>query len=162
MTPLALILEDLQDTAVVLSDLQARIAQQPDDDILKVNAETLLKRRHDLELQLHRELRVNQFDLISYRIETHQPGPVPADAVAVAVHLFQRIVTSVFDAIRRQPQRTYSPSAESVALSTMSLGSARMVPPVELSFTIPNDCLLAVKSDLDVTFETVLTLLHSF
>jgi hypothetical protein len=47
MTPLALILQDLQDTAVVLSDLQARIAQQPDDDILKVNAETLLKRRHD-------------------------------------------------------------------------------------------------------------------
>ena len=49
MTPLALILQDLQDTAVVLSDLQARIAQHPDDDILKVNAETLLKVRHDLE-----------------------------------------------------------------------------------------------------------------
>jgi len=162
MTPLALILQDLQDTAVVLSDLQARIAQHPDDDILKVNAETLLKVRHDLELQLHWELRVNQFDLISYRIEPHRPGPVPADAVAMAVHLFQRIVTSVFDAIRRQPQRTYSPSAESVALSTMSLGSAKMIPPVELSFMIPNDRLLAVASDLDVTFETVLALLQSF
>jgi hypothetical protein len=103
MTPLALILQDLQDTAVVLSDLQGRIAQHPDDDILKVNAETLLKRRHDLEQQLHRELRVNQFDLISYRIEPHRAGPVAADAVAMAVHLFQRIVTSVFDAIRRQP-----------------------------------------------------------
>jgi hypothetical protein len=77
MSQLAFILKDLQDTAVVLSDLQGRIAQHPDDDILKVNAETLLKRRHDLELQLHRELRVNQFDLISYRIEPQRPGPVP-------------------------------------------------------------------------------------
>ena len=107
MTPLALILQDLQDTAVVLSDLQARIAQHPDDDILKVNAETLLKVRHDLELQLHWELRVNQFDLISYRIEPQQPGPVAADAVAMAVHWFQRIVTSVCStpsaAIRNAP-----------------------------------------------------------
>ena len=43
----------------------------------------------------------------------------------------------------------------------MTIASAKMIPPVELSFAIPNDRLLALESDLDLTFETALDLLQS-
>ena len=50
MSQLAFILKDLQETAVALADLRGRISKDPNDDILRVNAETLVKRRRDLEL----------------------------------------------------------------------------------------------------------------
>ena len=161
MTRLQFILSDLQETAVVLANLQDRISKDPDDAILRVNAETLLKRRRDLELRLFREIGGQQLDLIQYRIEQQQGKPIPATGLASAILLFQRLITAIFDALRTQPKQTYSPTAESVALSTMTLASAKMIPPVELSFAIPNDRLLALDSDLDLTFMTALNLLRS-
>ena len=52
MNRLVFILKDLQETAVALSDLQGRISKDRGDEILRVNAETLAKRRRDLELRL--------------------------------------------------------------------------------------------------------------
>jgi hypothetical protein len=162
MSQLAFILKDLQETAVALADLRGRISKDPNDDILRVNAETLVKRRRDLELRLDRELRGQQLDVVRYQIEHQQGGSIPAAGLAGAVLLFQRIITSIFDAVRDHPKQTYSPSTESVALSAMTVASAKMVPPIELSLAIPNDRLLALESDLDVTFETALHLLQSY
>ena len=163
MSPLFFILKDLQETAVTLGELQGRISKHPDDDILQVNAETLAKRRRDLELQLDRELRDQQLDVIRYQIEHHHgAAAIPVAGIAHALLLFQGIVTSVFDALRDHPKSTYSPSAESLALSAMTLASAKMVPPIELSLAMSNDRLLALESDLDVTFEAVLALLQSY
>src|ERR1700720_3512570 len=99
MSPLFFILKDLQETAVTLGELQGRISKHPDDDILQVNAETLAKRRRDLELQLDRELRDQQLDVIRYQIEHHHgAAAIPVAGIAHALLLFQGIVTSVFDA----------------------------------------------------------------
>ena len=51
---------------VVLGDLEGRIAKDPSGVILRVNAETLAKRRRDLELRLDRELRDQQLDIVRY------------------------------------------------------------------------------------------------
>src|ERR1700676_452746 len=105
MSRLLFILKDLQETAVALGDLQARISKDPTDDILRVNAETLGKRRRDLELRLDRELRGQQLDIVRYRIEHQQGKSIPAAGLASAVLLFQRIITCIFDAVRDRPKQ---------------------------------------------------------
>jgi hypothetical protein len=161
MSRLQFILRDLQETALVLADMHGRMVKDPGDDILRVNAETVAKRGRDLETQLTRELRDRQVDLIQYRVEQRQGEPIPAAGLTSAVLLFQRIVTSIFDAVRDRPKQTYAPSAENVALSSMTVAAAKMIAPVELSLEIPNDRLLALQSELDLTFEATLRLLQS-
>src|SRR5579872_2501835 len=148
MSRLQLILRDLQETALVLSDLHERIAGDPGDDVLRLNAETVAKRGRDLEGQLTRELRDQQHDLVQYRIEQQRGEPIPAAALSSAILLFQRLVTSIFDAVRDRPKQIYSPSAENVALSSLTLAAAKIIAPTELSLAIPNDRLLALKSEL--------------
>jgi hypothetical protein len=161
MNRLRLLLRDLQETALVLADLHGRIGRNPGDEVARVNAETVVKRARDLEGQLTRELRDRQLDLIQYRIEHRQGEPIAAAGLTSAILLFQRMVTSIFDAVRDRPKQAYSPSAENVALSSMTVVSAKMVTPVELSLAIPNDRLLAMQSELDLTFEAALRLLQS-
>ena len=161
MNRLRFILRDLQETALVLADLHGRISMNPGDDILRVNAETVAKRGRDLEVQLTRELREQQLDLIQYRIEQRHGDPIPAAGLTSAVLLFQRIITSIFDAVRDRPKQIYSPSAENVALSSMTGASAKMIAPTELTLAIPNDRLLALQSELDLTFDAALRLLQS-
>jgi hypothetical protein len=137
------------------------MAVDPADDILRLNAETVAKRGRDLEGQLTRELHDQQVDLIQYRVERQGGEPIPAAALTSAVLLFQRLVTSIFDALRDRPKQIYSPSAENVALSSMTVAAAKIVTPTELSLAIPNDRLLAIQSELDLTFEAALHLLQA-
>ena len=161
MNRLRFILRDLQETALVLADLHGRMSLNPADDVLRVNAETVAKRGRDLEMQLTRELREQQLDLVQYRIEQQQGEPIPAAGLTSAILLFQRIITSIFDAVRDRPKQIYSPSAENVALSSMTVASAKMIAPTELTLAIPNDRLLALQSELDLTFDAALRLLQS-
>jgi hypothetical protein len=124
------------------------------------NAETIKKRRKDLERRLNYELRTEQADVVEYKIERIEVRNYPAKAIAASILTFQELVTSVFDAIRTTPKKTYKPSPASIELSAMDFAGAR-AGSVVVAMSVHNDRLLAVKSELDQTFDLVISLLHA-
>jgi hypothetical protein len=153
-------LRSLQDTDVALGKLNGLVPEAGADTILAINLEALAKRRADLERRLGAHLRADQLDLVEYRIDAAGAEACPAIAVAQAVQRFQELTTAVFDAVRSSPKRLYQPSRDSVELSTMGVASARAGAVMMVSLSVPNDRLLAIQSDLDVSFELVFALLR--
>ena len=160
MTQIRAILSDLQDTDLTLERLLTLAHSTPDDEIALFNAETVKKRRKDLERRLNYELRHEQADVVEYKIERVAIGNYPAKAIASSILTFQELVTSVFDAIRTTPKKTYKPSPASVELSAMDFAGAR-AGSVVVAMSVQNERLLAVKSELDDTFDLVISLLHA-
>ncbi len=111
MTSLADLLIDLRDTDLTLHDLHDLADGRNGDDIVRVNIEAVAKRRRDLERQLDAALRIDQLDLIRYRIERESGDEAPAAAAARSIVLFQEVTTAVFDAVRDGPKRRYAPTA---------------------------------------------------
>ena len=146
MTQIRAILSDLQDTDLTLERLLTLAHSTPDDEIALFNAETVKKRRKDLERRLNYELRHEQADVVEYKIERVAIGNYPAKAIASSILTFQELVTSVFDAIRTTPKKTYKPSPASVELSAMDFAGAR-AGSVVVAMSVQNERLLAVKSE---------------
>jgi hypothetical protein len=129
------------------------------DTVDRINLDALAKRRRDLERRLGAQLRAEQLDLVEYRIESATSTFCPAAAVAEALLRFQEMTSCVFDAVRTAPKRLYQPSKENIELSTLHLAGAR-VGSLMMSLSIPNERLIAIESDLDVTFQLVFALLR--
>jgi hypothetical protein len=161
MNELVRILSLLQETDAAASRVQQDIKSNPHDEVSRINAAAIHKRRSDLERRLNRELRVGQSDLVQYHIAKTEDREYPVLAVAKAIAGFQELVTSVFDAIRTAPKQRYRPSPESTALSSLDFGMALPVGSVVVSMTVPNERLIAVKSDLDQTFDSVFRILNT-
>lgn len=157
MNTLSDILTDLGDTDLTLGKLRALAGKEAGDEIAHVNMSALAKRRRDIERKLEAVLRVEQRDLVNYRVEREDGEVTPVAAVAGSILLFQEIVTAVFDAVRDEPRRHYEPSPENAALSAMTF-AASPGDNRSIALTIPNDRLLAIRSDLDLVFELVFAL----
>jgi hypothetical protein len=152
------ILDDLAEADNVAHDLRRLAEADPRDDIVTINLDSVKRRRADLERKLRTLLATRQADLIRYRVELFDGSAPPAIAIARSIALFQTLVTATFDAIRTAPKRLYHPSHENVRMSSLSFartpgGNA------DIHFTIPNDRLLLLASDLDETFGLVFDLL---
>jgi hypothetical protein len=161
MTAIVDLIQQLQDTDVVSAQMQRALAGSPNDAISLLNANAIRKRRSDLERRLSNELRTTQSDLVQYHVERASDDRYPVLAVARAISGFQELVTSVFDAIRTMPKQRYRPAPESIALSTLDFAMALPTGSVVISLSVENERLLAIKSDLDRTFDEVFSLLHS-
>ncbi len=152
------LLDDLAEADTVGHALRRFAEAEPRDPIATINLDAVMRRRRDLERELGALLGREQHDLIRYRIELFDGNAPPAAAVARSVLLFQSLVTAAFDAIRTVPKRLYQPSNESIRLSSLSFAG----PPAgrtAIHFTIPNDRLLILESDLDAAFAIVFELL---
>jgi hypothetical protein len=156
MTLLEQLLQQLQDTDVTASQLNQAIAAQPDNEIYRVNADAIQKRRSDLERRLNDELRSTQHDLVQYHVDRAGPERYPALAVARAIIGFQELVTAVFDAVRSVPKQRY---AENIELSTLDFAMALPIGSVVVSMSIANERLIILQSELDQTFDTVFRIL---
>ncbi len=152
------LLEDLAEADAVGHALRRFVEAEPRDPIATINLDAVMRRRRDLERELGALLGEEHHDLIRYRIDLFDRSAPPAAAVARSVLLFQSLVTAAFDAIRTAPKRLYQPSNENVRMSSLSFAS---VPGrrTEIHFTIPNERLLILESDLDITFGVVFELL---
>jgi hypothetical protein len=160
MTQIRRILNDLQDTDLTLERLKALALQDPHDEITRINSEGIEKRRKDLERKLNYELRHDHADVVEYKIERVEISNYPAKAIASSILTFQELITSVFDAIRTTPKKTYKPSPASIELSAMDFAGAR-AGSVVVAMSVHNERLLAVQSELDQTFDLVISLLHA-
>lgn len=158
MTDLQDLLDDLAEADAVATTLRRLAEGAPRDPIARINLDAVLRRRKDLERNLGGLLGTQQLDLVRYRVELFDGSQPPAAIVARSVLLFQTLVTAIFDAIRTAPKRLYQPSAENIRMSALNFarspagGSA-------IHFTIPNERLLILESDLDLAFATLFDLL---
>jgi hypothetical protein len=158
MSRISDILDDLAEADTVAHELRRLPEAEPRDQIVTINLDAVIRRRADLERELGTLLATRQLDLIRYRVELFDGSAPPAIAIARSIVLFQTLVTAAFDAIRSTPKRLYQPSHENVRMSSLSFarapgGSAA------IHFTIPNDRLLLLASDLDEAFGLVFELL---
>lgn len=160
MNDLHHLLDLLQDTDTAADKMERLAAAHPEDETYQINADAIRKRRADLERRLDTALRTSQSDLVHYHVERGSDR-YPAIAVAKALINFQELVTSVFDAIRTTPKQRYRPSVESIELSTLDLAMALPVGSIVVSMSVENERLIAVKSDLDLTFERVFEILNT-
>jgi hypothetical protein len=154
------ILDDLAEADSVAHVLQRLAEADPRDEIVTINLDSVKRRRADLERNLRTLLATRQADLIRYRVELFDGSAPPAVAIARSIVLFQTLVTAALDAIRSTPKRLYHPSHESVRMSSLSFARTPGGN-TDLHFTIPNDRLLLLASDLDETFGVVFDLLMS-
>jgi hypothetical protein len=161
MNELARILSQLQETDNVSAQFERELKTNPNDEIARINSEAVLKRRMDLERRLSSELRSTQADLVEYHVSRTEDEKYPVLAIAKAISGFQELVTSVFDALKSAPKQRYRPSAENAALSSLDFGMALPVGSVLVSMSIPNDRLIAFKTELDETFENVFKILNT-
>ncbi len=159
MSKLRRLIDDLQETDGLVSRLNAAMSASPDDEILRINTESVQKRRDDLVRRLDQTLHNQQHDFVGYNI-MRQVTSYPAIAVADSVRAFQELVTCIFDALRGTPKPQYRPSAENVALSTLDFVGAREGS-VAVSLHIPNERMMVVESDMDMTFGRLFQLLSS-
>jgi len=82
MSQLFSLLEQLQDTNSVTDQLDRMMADNPSDEIYRINADALRKRQRDLRRRLDLELRGSQSDLIQYHIQRTEVDRYPALAIA--------------------------------------------------------------------------------
>lgn len=154
-------MRDLQDTDRTLDRLGAYVTQNPGDATLRVNWEEIVKRRADLERKLDAELNRDQMDLLEYKIQRSDGAACSVRALAASVLLFQELVTVLFDAVRDGPKRRYAPISDSIEDSTFECFTMKTGPVAIVSMVIPNDRLLAIKSDLDEAFDLLFRLLQA-
>ena len=154
MSELMRIVESLQETDAAVAHLTGAVAESPDDDVLRINAEAVTKRQRDLVRRLDYTLHLKQAEIVRYRVVREWSNTYPAKAVAAAIETFQELVTAVFDAVRTGPKMRYRPSQESLALSTFDFADAG-AGSVIISLAIPNDRLLAGETQLDETLALV-------
>jgi hypothetical protein len=76
MTEIQSLLENIQDTDGVMARLSDLVAQEPSDEIARINLESVQKRRANLERRLNDELRVTQSDLVEYHLSQSTNGPL--------------------------------------------------------------------------------------
>jgi hypothetical protein len=159
MSTIRKLLDELRETDVTAARLRIAADQSPDDQFLRINAETLEKRKADLTRRLDYQLAVDQEDLIEYNLMRGE-RQYPARAVAASLLSFQEMITAIFDAFRGAPKRQYRPSAENISLSSMDFAAAR-TGSVIVSMHIPNERLLLTESTFDQTFEQLFVLLST-
>jgi hypothetical protein len=154
------LLEGLSDSEGLATRLEEAVRQRPEDQALALNLAAIRKRGADLRRKLATEVRRQQIDLIEYGLRAEQHDHYPINAIGESMQHFQEVVTSIFDALRAGPKRRFRVSADNWQLSTFNLALARPGSLV-LSFTIPNERLLLVESELDMAIKLALDLLQA-
>lgn len=154
MNDLQRLVDGLTETGRAAARLELAAIQDPDNEILRINARSVAKRRADLIRRLDATLNTTQSELVRYRIKRGSDR-YPAKAVAAVISAFQELVTAVFDALHTgQAKQRYRPAADSVELSTFEFAGAGPGS-VIISLSALNDRLLFGGTELDQTFALI-------
>lgn len=154
------LLNDLSETGSVVERLAELRDLRPQDEILRINAESVGKRQSDIRRKLAEMLDIRHEDVLEYKIERIDDFAYPARAVGATIVAFQELLTAIFDAIRSAPKKRYRPSADNVELSTLGFAAARSGS-VVVSLTVPKERLLLVKSHMEISLEYATRLLSA-
>jgi hypothetical protein len=155
MSKLQRLIDELNDATRVSSRLSAEIEAHPEDEILRVNLNSVAKRQADVAKRIDQYLAYTQNSLIEYRIERTKRGFYPAKAVGEALEKFQDLLTSVYDALVHGPKKRFRPALDTLEKTTLNFAGATSGS-VRISLSAEDDRLLIG----DTTMERALTLVE--
>lgn len=150
MSALFEIIEKIQDTEAALAMAERAIARSPHSETLAITVKSIQKRRESLESQFTEIAKAQRLDVCSYRIFSETQDNIKISSLANALHDFQSLFTTVFDALKNGPKERAKTDAATTANSAFDFGycfsgSAGIV------MTMPAELVLVGESALDNT-----------
>jgi hypothetical protein len=154
MTTLFELAADLRQTHAAIRHMEELIAARPDDDALELNMLAIQKRQRVLEREFAELANLKHVDVLSYRFIPETGTAYPLSAVAGALSALQEAVTIVFDALKTVPKIKARISPDIAAATTLDFAYS-YDGSLGFAFSIPNERLLLIESDLDMAISLV-------
>ena len=114
----------LQDTTSTIAHLERRVGQDPNDVLLRLSLESLVKRFKKLQSEFNEITRRQQIDICEYVIFGEADERLSLSGFSSALHEFQRSFSSLYDAIKNGPKQRTRLSANVVRESSLGFGYA--------------------------------------
>ncbi len=150
---------ELQRTSAAIVHAERTLAAYPDTPSVAATLRTIQKRREGLEEQFLAAAADLGLDVCGYRIELDSKAATIAGLTAV-LSTFQKVFTSVYDAVLHGPKLTSKAGAETIAAT--ELGFAYTYPgSVGVMMTLANERLLIGETKLDEAIGLTFELLDS-
>ncbi len=159
MTDLVDLQGKLQDTSAAISRARKLLAEDPQDTQFVAVLSSLERRQRRLEEQFLAEANAAGEDVCSYQLDRHGDS-FPITALAESLADFQSGLAVVFEAQKSGPKKTAHVSEVTIAQTTLGF-SHTFHGSLGLVFTIPNERLLAIESELDRAVETFFQMIHA-
>lgn len=151
--------KELQRTSAAVVHAERTLAANPKVPSVLATLQTIQKRQQNLEEQFIAAAAAEGMDVCGYRIELENK-PATISGLTAVLSAFQKVFTSVYDALERGPKLTAKVGAEVIAAT--ELGFAYTFPgSVGVMMTLPNDRLLIGGTKLDEAMGQTLELLSS-
>lgn len=148
MSTLQHLIDELNDTTRALAEITSASADDRTDEILRINLESIEKRRDDLGRRIDEHLATSQKSMVQYRIHRQSSEQYPAKAVGEALEKFQDLLTSIYDALINGPKKRFRPSPESVEKTTLNFAGAT-AGSVRIAMAADDDRLLVGDTNLE-------------
>jgi hypothetical protein len=150
---------ELQRASAAVVRAERTLAANPDVPSVAATLRTIQKRRENLEQQFLAVAAQEGLEVCGYRIEL-QGKPASIAALTAVLSSFQKVFTSVYDALVHGPKRTSKTSADTVAATELSF--AYTYPgSLGVMMTLPNDRGLFGETKLEEAMGQTLELLSA-
>lgn len=116
--------QELIDRLTETDELLNRLDGQGDDEFVRLNSLSVMKRRKEISEEIDEYLAVRQRSFLVYRIIRDGEQRYAAKAVGAALETFQDLLTSVYDALVHGPKKRFRPSFGSVQETLLEFGGA--------------------------------------
>jgi hypothetical protein len=159
MSKLAELQRDLQSAAAAVAHAERMLAAHPNVPSVLATLRTIQNRQSSLQEQFFAAADELGLDACGYRIE--MPGSTaPIAGLTSVLGTFQRIFTTVYDALERGPKKKAAKNSDK-AIADTSLGFAYTFPgSVGVMMTLPNERFL-FESKLDAAMEKTFDLIRA-
>jgi hypothetical protein len=153
MSALAEIIEQMQDTESAMAHLEKSLSAAPKSESLRLQMQSVLKRREQLEEEFNQVSHQAHLDVCSYRLLRQKEG-MKLLAVTGALQSFQTLFTTVVDALRDGPKQRARFDAGLVEQTAFEYGYS-FKGSIGFVLTMPNERLLFGASDFDKAMEAI-------
>jgi hypothetical protein len=150
---------ELQRTAAAIAHAERTLAANPNIPSVAATLRTILSRRENLEEQFFAAAGTQGFDVCGYRIELDD-RPATIAGMSAVLGTFQKVFTSVYDALERGPKLTSKMGAQTAEAT--AFGFAYTYPgSVGVMMTLANDPQLIGETKLDGAMQKTLELIRA-
>jgi hypothetical protein len=147
MSELAEIQEKLQDTVATLAALENDIALHPDVAALRLNYQSIDKRRKKLEAELAAAASAKGLEVCTYRILSEE-SRVKVAGLASVLGEYQNLVSIFYDALKSGAKQRATLNAEAIQETSLDFAYS-FAGSVGFVFTVPNERTFFDNTHLD-------------
>jgi len=141
MSTLIDVTQQLNETQAMIRTLEAALREDPQNEALQVNLESLYVRVVHLEEKFLTAANQTNLDICSYRIYSEHETKLPVGALGAALSHFQKWFSIVYDSVVNGPKTRARIGPEIVSKTTMDFGFT-FQGSVGVALTVPRDRVL--------------------